>query len=66
MTGWKFKSNEDIAPYDQDCYYYQGSSDDYNAATRYDIARNTVMVTPSRKFPVNFQQAFANCVWWQS
>ena len=66
MTGWAFRSNEDVAPSSQFCYYFQGSSDDYNSAMKYDIARNGVMVTPARKLPVNIQQAFSNCVWWQS
>jgi hypothetical protein len=50
----------------QFCYYSQGSSDDFNASMKYNIAFDRVLVTPGRDFPVNIQQAFSNCVWWQT
>jgi len=66
FTNWNFRSSNDPAPWQQYCYYMQGSTDDSHAATKYDIAWDRVLVAPGPNFPVgvDIQQAFNNCVWW--
>lgn len=66
VTGWRFRSNEDTAPWQQYCYYSQGSMDDSNSDTRYNVGLNGVILQPGGNFPGDIQEAFSNCVWWRA
>jgi hypothetical protein len=64
VTGWKFRSNEDTKPSGQFCYYGQASETDINMGLHYNIGRDGVKVPSVKGIPVNLDQAFANCVWF--
>jgi hypothetical protein len=63
VTGWNYSNSEDAGPVSQFCYY-TAKTDDY-VASRYEIATDHVP-TPSKRLPVDLQQALDKCLWFES
>ncbi|MPR11767.1 hypothetical protein [Microvirga tunisiensis] len=62
-TGWKFKSNEDTAPFNEYCYYVQLQSSGGGMVT-VDLAEDGKMSPPSGTLAIDHGDAAKRCIWF--
>ena len=61
-TGWNYESSTDASPVHQYCYYTAPTN--AGVWVRYDLGTDGVPVA-SHNYPINFEAALSDCVWYR-